>query len=287
MKRTRAQKLSTARRAVVKKFKVKRADRGKLFFIDAKTGGRVLTRKTTKKVFAVYVTKKGKKIPVNPVDLGGAAGARAHRITTFQLSRVRRYKRAALELKDKIKSLPTSAGVGSIVERGGSISHAKLVDRLSRGIARGAGSLDPRRIRNLKIKLSVFIQHDGKTEAQPLEASLTDFGVGYNQRLRARYVRRYVGARVYGLIAETLRARGLVTVGSAEHVRRLKCNRGKQPKNWKVIRRERLWNDETERFTIHSYKEKWHGAKLYNSREFNTGELVKIPRIDYTVERET
>jgi hypothetical protein len=267
------------RQAVLRKFKAKKKDRGKLFYVDARTG-RPVRRQTTRQVYAVYVAKTGRKIPVNPKDVGGLAGIKAHRPTTYNLTRSR-YKRAAVALAQSIRAVTVSQGEGTIKPQRGrrQVSHAHLTNRLSRALARAASSIDPKARREFQVELAVTIQHGGKTETEIVR--LSEFGAGFNQKLRSSDLKRYASARVYGAISEALGARGLIVKGSAEHVRRLKVNRGKHPSQWKAPVTE---------FTKGGRKTRklylWRHAQTYAGKEYNTGELVAIKQISYRIKRE-
>lgn len=225
-----------------KKFRPKKADKGKIIFIGVR-GGR-LERGSAKRGFAVYVNTRGKKQIVR--QLNRTTGrvektAIPRRINTIDVTRVRNKKAKKNYLTARLN--PVARGAlrrskkeltGKGTRYHGKIKTNKFYEK-SDAVVKIAKEL-VKAVRNTRSKKDFLVSiglvvsdKEGKNHWIQLERR---FSRADSQSVSHAEAQAFLGREVYAFLARELTMRGLVLAGSAAHVGRLKDNRGVERDEW-------------------------------------------------------
>ena len=253
------------RRRSLAGFRPKAKDRGKILFLTP-TGKRAKST-TSKKIFAVYVTKTGRKKPLKPSDLTGAKAFRPHAPSTYNLSKRRDLKRARKEIFAKIESGFSRGGRQEQVftYRREKIDFALASKSFARYLADRLADLSPRSRRLFQLEVIVTTA-TGKT----LTGLPIDFGATFGVNYTPAELSKFCWGRIWAEIGELLTAEGLIAAGSARYIRNKLGNSRRRIAKFK----DKLPNGE---------KVQWRHATEYNTTPKT--ELVSIEIKTYLVRK--
>lgn len=253
------------RRHSLAAFRPRAKDRGKILFLTP--GGKRAKASTGKKVFAVYVTKGGKKRPLRPSDIAGAKAFRPHAPSTFNLSKRRDLKRARREIFDKIEKSFSRGGRSEQIftYRREKIDFALASRSFARYLADRLADLSPRARRLFQLEVIVTTASGQTLTGLPIDFGAT-FGVNYSPAELAKFC----WGRIWAEIGEMLTNAGLIAAGSARYIRNKAGNSRRRIANFK----DRLPNGE---------KVTWRHATEYNTTPKT--ELVSIEIKTYLVRK--
>lgn len=219
--------------AAVKKFRVRKADRGSMVFIG--TGGQRNPSKKGRRGFLVYVTRTGKK---RLLKQPGNEPYRARTITDIQAPFKGGKKfRLATEQFKKSRLIKTSEG--GYVERGkGSLKTSntqwdftdKEVKKISNSLSKAFKSVRSHRTFLVQAKILAY-DSDGEEHVFEINVPIDRAD---NIAIKLAGLQNFVRQKFYAELSAQLHYAGYVTSGSANHVRRLKQNTGKDRSEWKL-----------------------------------------------------
>lgn len=241
---------------VIGKFRPNKKDRGKVVLLGA-NGSRAAAKKN-RRVIAIYVNTKGKKIPVRQYDRDDKKiekFAKLRKVNSVDVSRVKSKKaqkkflnaysnRVAAgtlsEIPDSSKSdaSPRSRKISCAGTRYCGQIFSRRIDRQS-DAAKQIGKELARAANNTKSKRDFLVTIG-------ISCQVVGTGEIYFIVTRRRFARRdrqhtsnaeaidFIGREIYGFLARDLQSRGLVMTGSATHIKNLPENKGvKDRHQWK------------------------------------------------------
>lgn len=236
-----------------KGFRPTKAERGQFVFIG-RNGKRNPTGKG-RKGFLVYVTKSGKK---QLIRAKGQKDYRPRTISSYNIPFVKKFKTAE---KDFMLARLEKTSEGSRVVRGrGKVSVSGAWDFSDKVISSIAGKVrktieGQRSRRSFLIRANVLVEKsDGSTKVYEV---IVPIDRADNVAIKLAGVEAFIRQKFYAFMARELAYDGIVTSGSANHIRRLKQNQGLPQEEWT----QRDGN-------------KWRG---------NESEIVKIRQIEWEV----
>jgi site-specific recombinase XerC len=224
----------TAIKAITR-FRPRKSDRGSFVFISS--AGKRLPRNTRRKVIAAYVSKTGK---VKPIREKPRSPLKLLRPGNYDL--VRSGHKGAIEKHLRGRRSHTSAPVQvrqSAKERRIGVNYTRFTKRLSKDLRQFATSF--RSKGQILIEFSVTVRlPDGQLETFDNQHIPIQFAQSELQSLSPSQYEKFVRLAVYAQLAQFLKAHGIVSSGSAAHIRSLKANRG-QPRNAWVDKQGQPW----------------------------------------------
>ena len=253
-KRRRTRFLSKSELSAAKalsRFKPRKKDR--LSFVHVGLNGKPLPKGSNKKGVFVYVNKKGKFSPVRERPRQKVVPRKA---AGFDLPSTRR--KTALQKWYQGKSTYTRAVRSTRMlpkEKKSGVNFLRFSRKLASDLRTVALTFRSRG--TFLIDLAIMVKlPSGATETY-LET--VQFNQHELQSLTLSQIEKFVRTKVYAFIAENLKTHGLVSAGSAAHIRNLSANRGQSRGDW-----------------VDRQGQPWEKADL---------DVVKILRIDYQLKR--
>lgn len=255
------EKLDRQRRraeAVIRSFRVKKADKGKYHFIG--TDGKRGASNKGRAGYMMYVTKGGKKKPVK--NFRSKEPFRPVKVTNFKLKHSRTLKTPQKEFTKSQLELTTT---GNSVNRGGGSVDVSgtydFSDKVVRKIAKSIQTVINRQQsrRSFIIQANVLVElPDGRSKVYevliPIAKQDRDF-------IELAGVNNFVQRKFYAYMARQIAYDGYVTSGSANHIRRLGTNQGEEKENWKQDDGETWRGNESEIVKIKRIEWKMYQAK--------------------------
>ena len=247
-------------------FRPRKTERGKIVFIGR--DGRRTAAKGGRVGYAVYVNRKGVKVPVRQHDrtTGRVEKVpRPRKLADTDVSRVRSKKAK----QSFLESHTTEISRGQTIEtsRYGFRRNFRRIDAESEfaefaakellKILRGIRSTD----RNLALEIGIWAKTPNGVEwfQTQLDALPGDLRKGKIENISIERLKAFFGRQIYSFIARELSSRGYVMAGSANFVRKLSENRGKARDRW--TKQGHIWQgaDKTE-ITVQSVE--WRFLQL-------------------------
>ncbi len=227
----------------VSKFRPKKADYGSIVFIniDGKRGKKFSDRKG----YAVYVNSKGKKKGVRQYNRETGRIEKdppARRISSIDINRVRSKKAKAkfwraftnevvsgkLENMDKRKKVPNSTRFSGAIDSSRIDGKSDAVKRLAKELAYASNITASKK--DFLVTIGIHItDKDGKSHFVTTQQR---FSRNEGQKATTAETEKFFAYTIYGFLANELAMRGLVLIGSARHIARLKQNKGKRRDKW-------------------------------------------------------
>jgi hypothetical protein len=234
-RRIRAERLLTRREhnaeRSLKAFRPRKVDRGQLHFIG--TGGSRDAAKREAKGYLVYVDRNGQKSLVKQYDkqLRRKVIPKAQRlrdVEPFDSGKIRASRKFVNYTKTVFKQSFSTYSTGKVAKGNNFDSTSNLVNTLTREISTALGSRKSRRTFQVTIKCLV---KDRKGKSHVIETSCK-ISRQDHVAIKKGGVKNFVQRKLYSFLSNELAQRGLVSEGSARHIRTLKVNRGKRKDKW-------------------------------------------------------
>lgn len=220
-------------------FKPRKRERGSVVFIG-REGSRLAAHKG-RTGYAVYVDRKGRKHPVRQFDrqhLRVERVPRPRKVSEIDISRVRskRAKKKFLEAHTN----EISRGQTFENSRYGFRRNFRRIDIESEFAEYAASELlkilhqQKSQDRNLALQIGVYAETPNGNEffETQLDSLPGDLRKAKLETISLDRLREFFGKQVYAFIAAEMAARGFVTAGSANYVKRLPENKGKARDKW-------------------------------------------------------
>jgi hypothetical protein len=217
-------------------FKPTKKDRGKIIFVS--TTGKRNPAKKGRKGYPVYVTKTGKKWLIKQQ---GAEPFKPRTISELVLpsranlkTKVSAFQKARLV---KIGRQKTIVKLEGSVQAGGSWDFTnKVSDTIASSIKKALSGQRSHRVFLIKFVALVKLPN-GSTESISGEVPIERPD---HLAIKLAGIRNFVRQKFYSFMARELAFAGYVSNGSANHIRKLAGNKGKDRRHWKD-RRGELW----------------------------------------------
>lgn len=252
-------KAAAKQKAAVGKLKVKKND--KLSFVFVSATGKRLRANSGKRGYLVYITRTGKKRVIKPPKLGGAAANSPHRFSTFKPTDQRRKKTAVRKVIDK-HTAQMNSGFFRPRKATGAVDYKRASGTLAQRLRDTLSEISPAGKREIVIKFAATIRLKSG-EIKTVIGETPIFYLSHLQPLDKQALKVFVESKVYAFLADSLTAEGFVSSGSANHIKRLKANKGKRVSEW-VNRKGQAW---------------------YHRVEYSEEKVVKIVRLDWQIHR--
>lgn len=206
----------------IKRFRPRKADRGQLVFV--RTTGKRDDGKG-RKGYIVQITKSGKKKLLKDVK----AGFKPQTKTKYVLPYTRSTKNQVTKFqKGLIGKKPVIRGQGKITLGGSYEFSERLVAKFARSVTKIINN--QRAFRNFILKGMCLIKlPDGTTKVKEVMINLQKQSV---VKIPSEHLQNFLRKAFYAVLARQLAFDGYVTNGSANHVRRLPENEGKERDEW-------------------------------------------------------
>lgn len=218
---------------VISKFRVRKADRGRLIMVGV--SGQRDPQAKGRKGFLVYVTKTGKK----QITRYGSKREwlLAKKITDIEIpirknlrNAVREFQATRRVLVSKHRAAVKQRGsVGKIKGSGGNDFSEKVVDKMAGSLGqafRGQASQ-----RSFLVSSNVLVNlPDGRKKVYQIQ---TPIARPDHLVIKVGGLKNFIRHKFYAFMARELAFDGFVTSGSANHMRRLKQNKGKTVSQWR------------------------------------------------------
>lgn len=204
----------------IKRFRVRKEDRGKIVFVE--TTGKRDTGKG-RKGYMVYIGKRGKKQLVADVKKGLQPQQKSKLTSPYT-------KKTAKQTTDFVKARATDTlrGSGQVRIKGANDFSDKVVDRFASGVLKVINA--QRGFRDFLLKAMILVRlEDGSTRTYEVLTAIQKPG---QIEIPKEHIFNFIRQEFYALMARQLAFDGYVTNGSANHVRRLKENKGKEREEW-------------------------------------------------------
>lgn len=244
----------TRAQAAKKAFRVRKSDRGQLVFIGVK--GTRNPQDKGRKGYLIHVTKSGKK---RLIKQGNQKFPFLPRKLTDVVVPFKKSFRQA-QKKFQLAQLEKTAA-GKVVDRGsGKVDISGAWDFSDSVVAKLAGSIKKtierqRSRRSFLIKALVLVEKsDGSSRVYEVNVPIDRAD---HTAIRLAGIHNFVRQKFYAYMARELAYDGLVSSGSANHIRRLGINKGKKKSEWEQ-----------------KDGEKWRA---------NESEIVKIKQIEWQI----
>jgi hypothetical protein len=217
-------RLKKQRKLAIRKFKVAKKDRGKIIFIGIK--GKRNPQSKGRKGYLIYVTKKGKKQlvgkEVSPHNIRKSKIPHSSRYRNsgkkFQATRLVKVKRGRV-------TRPVLRGKGNV--QGGK-KGSDFNDRVILAISKSVKSA----LEKIKSHRTFLVQVNVLVELPDGTTRVFSFSVPIERpdhvAIQIGGLENWTRKKFYAYMANELRFEGLVTSGSANHIRRLKENKGRK-----------------------------------------------------------
>lgn len=223
----RARRKQEQYKGLLTRLRVRKSDKGRIILLSVK-GKRIdkrnLGRLKSTKVFAVRVTRTGKKSFVR--EKRGQREFHPKLITSWKILRTGRRD----EKEFYVNLRPTKTRAERIVPTASEIAAGTgvLFERFVKALTRDIKSRKGRG--NLQLIVKVIVKLRG-IKAREFVA---EFKARYNQAITGDMVAGMAWGTFWPQIADWLDEQGLVATGSAAYVESLSVNRGKNRKQWQV-----------------------------------------------------
>lgn len=227
----------------VAKFRPKKTDKGSIVFvtIDGKRGRKFSDRKG----YAVYVNTKGKKTGIKQYNSRTGRTEKipvARKIASIDINKVRS-KRAKLKfwraftnevVSGKLENMEKRGKVPNSTRFSGAIKSDRIdgkseaVSKLAKELAHATNITFSKK--DFLVTIGIHIKDkEGKNHFVTTQQR---FSRNEGQKATVDETEKFFAYTIYGFLANELASRGLVLVGSARHIARLKQNRGKKRDKW-------------------------------------------------------
>lgn len=219
-------------------YKVRKADKGKLIMVGA--GGNKDPQARGKKGYAVYVTTTGKKRLLR-IPAKEPFKARKLRTIADKLP-IRRNLRRKIEAFQKKRLVTTAAGKGAIrgrseIKLGGAWDfNNKAVTKLAKNLQKVVRAQRAFRVFNIHAYALIKLPGGG-TESIEINVPIEK---GDKDAIDLAGMENFIRQKFYAFLARQLAFHGLVSAGSANHIRSLAANQGMEKEEW-VDKRGQPW----------------------------------------------
>ena len=216
-------------RAAVRKFRPRKADRGRYVMVGTK-GGRNPQAKGHKG-FLVFVDKRGKK----KLEKGYKQDFLAKTISDLEIPIFKTKNKARKEfIRSRRELLKTGQvkvvvkGKGSVKPKGQYDFNDKVVDKLAKAVKKALEG--QRSHRKFLITAMVLVRlPDGQEKTYTVDVTIDRPD---HIAIELGGIKNFIRQKFYAFMARELAFDGLVTSGSANHIRRLKENKGQDRDDW-------------------------------------------------------
>lgn len=260
--RDKAERSDLAARRAAKTFRPRKGDRGKLILIGIK--GQRNPQAKGRKGYLAYVSAKGKVSLVREKDSDGKSKTyRPEKISNVQVPFQKRFKNKTKDfqsarlvtIKRGKTTRPVIRGSGNVTTGGSAYDfNETVVNKIALNIQKAISSVKSHRIFLVNVNILIRLP-DGTTQ-------VFSFGVPIERpdhvAIKLGGIINWLQKKFYASMANELRYAGLVSSGSANHIRRLNENYGTTKPNWTQA------------------DEPWRGQDL---------EIVKILTIEWKIEQ--
>lgn len=239
---TAKRKAAATQRKALRYFRPRKTEKSSFVFVSLE--GKRIGNTTSRKGFMVYVTANGKTRLVK--EHGKTIQPR--RASTYKLLDTGKKRAIKKFYGDRLDNLTKTLAIRATKEESSSgVSYSRFAERLARDLRSQTGRSRSRGTYIVEIACIVELP-DGehRTFRTSVQFNKADF-----QILQSAAYRDFVLVKVYRFLAQELSYEDLVTKGSAQHVKRLKANQGKDRSEW-VRKDGREWGKaDFEQVTIH------------------------------------
>lgn len=215
--------------AAKRKFRLRKSDRGKLVFIGV--SGQRSPELKGRKGFLIYVTKTGKKQLVT--EKRSIAPHKPRKLGEINIPQIKKFRKAA---KDFVHARLEKTGTGKAVVKGSGVVEPnrvwdfsdKVVDSIAKSLKKTISG--QRSHRSFLVKAIVFAKlADGSTRSWEVNVPIARAD---HAAIKLGGLKNFVRQKFYAFMARELAFDGFVTSGSANHIRRLKQNKGLPKEKW-------------------------------------------------------
>lgn len=219
-------KIQAARAAkAFNRFRARKGDRDSFVFVE-KSGKRDTQK--GRKGYLIYVGKRGKKYLVKDVKDGFRAKQKSKLIPKESEHRGAFKKLQARRIQTR-DGLPVIKGSGKIKVSGSKWDfNTRIVNKFANGVTKVVNSQAA--FRDFTIRAMILVEKpDGSTKVYSVDVVLQKQG---NVKIPTEHILNFLRQQFYAVFAQQLAYDGYVTSGSANHVRGLSENKGKEQDEW-------------------------------------------------------
>ncbi len=232
-------------------FRPRKTEKGKIVFISTK--GKRGAENKGRKGYAIFVSKSGKKHLLKD----RMAGFKPAKIGELNIPIQKKLHKAATEFFQSHRKI-SATGKGNILKGSGSIKPRGPYDFSDKTVKKIANSLKKTfdsqlSQRRYLISANVLITlPDGSTRVHRVTVPIVKAD---HISIEAGGMENFIKKKFYAHLAQSLAFDGFVTTGSANHVRRLKENEGKEREEW--TKGGIAWHGREDTETVHISAIEW------------------------------
>lgn len=219
-------------REVRDKYRPRKSERGNLVLVGL-DGKRIPKGNTRRKGVLVYVTTTGKKYAVEQIGKTGFSPVTSKHV---EIPDKKIYKGAKKRFQRARREVFKRGGVtdADIRKGGGSVNVRGTADDFNERVVKNIAGTIVEALENQESQRTFIVTANiyVKGERKPFVVQ-TNIERGDRHAIHKAGVENFVRLKFYASLARELSSHGLVTSGSANHIRRLKINKGKPRSKWK------------------------------------------------------